>query len=99
MHAAENAGLGPARADLRGENVNLFGGEHAASGLAEGGHGRAFNAVGDHFAESVLIHDCEIDRIGKGDGRAAAAVCAVATGAVFGEERVEVENFIRRNSF
>jgi hypothetical protein len=88
--AGESVGFCVAFAKAADDDVNLSIGEHAASGLGEGGHGGASDAVGHNFAESVVVHDSEINGITEGECGPAFGFRAVTAGTISGVKQGEV---------
>jgi hypothetical protein len=98
VSAGEKTGLSPG-ADSKNESIDLFIGEHSASGLCKGRHCSAAYSIGGGAANRGIVSDRQENGIAESDCRSAVSAGAVASGTVLSVEDIELHNLIRRDEF
>src|SRR6185295_6501485 len=92
VRAIERFGIAPARLNAADYRIDLFLREHPAGPLRERRHRRLARAVSDDPAHRAFVHEREVDGVGERDRGASATVGAMATGAIAGIQRVELDD-------
>jgi hypothetical protein len=94
--AGEKTRLSPGT-DPANQDVDLFVGEHSASGLRKGGHRSSMYSIGSGAANRGIVSDRQENGVPQSDRRSSVTAGAVASRTVLSEEAVELYNLIRRD--
>src|ERR1700686_341610 len=96
VSAGEKTRLSPGP-DSANQDIDLFVGEHSASGLRKGGHRSAMYSIGGGAANRGIVSDRQENGIPQSDRRSTVSAGAMASRTVLSEEAVELYNLIRRD--